>query len=253
VLSGEIKMKKYSFIALILITSLILSSCAFSITQGSGKVVTETRQVSGFDRVSLSGIGSLTITLGDKESLQIQAEDNILPRIETIVQDGTLIIRYQNNDFQKNVVPTKPINFYLTAKNINGLELSGAGSISSDKIDTDNLTVSSSGAGSVKIGSLTAQSLTANLSGVGGCEFAGKVINQNLVISGTGSYNAPNLESQNTTIIISGAGSSTVWSTSTLNVTISGAGSVSFYGNPTVTKTISGIGSVKSLGAHPQP
>ena len=112
-------MKKYFLITLAIITTLILNSCAFSLTQGSGKVVTETRQVSGFDRVALSGIGNLTITQGDKESLKIEAEDNILPRIETTVQNRTLIIRYQNNDWQKNVVPTKPINFYLTVKNIN--------------------------------------------------------------------------------------------------------------------------------------
>ena len=244
-------MKKYLLITLAIITTLLLNACAFSLTQGSGKVVTETRQVSGFDRVALSGIGNLTITQGEKESLKIEAEDNILPRIETLVQNHTLIIRYQNNDWQKNVVPSKPINFYLTAKNIIGLELSGAGSINSAKIDTDNLTISSSGAGSVKIDSLTAKSLTANLSGIGGCQIAGKVNNQNLVISGTGSYNTPDLESQNASIVISGAGSSTVWSTIALTVIISGAGSVRYYGDPVVTKTISGIGSIISLGSHP--
>lgn len=247
---GEMEMKKYLFFSIAIIAVLMLNACAFSITQGSGKVVTETRQISGFDQVALSGIGSLTITQGDKESLQIEAEDNILPRIETIVQNRTLQIRYQNNDWQNNVVPTKPIKFSLSVKNINGMELSGAGSITSSNIKTDNLIISSSGAGSVKIGMLTAQSLTANLSGLGGCELAGKVNSQNVVISGTGSYNAPDMESQNTTIIISGAGSSTVWSASSLNVTISGAGSVRYYGSPTVTKTISGIGSIKSLGSH---
>ncbi len=246
-------MKKVLFISLAIIATLTLNACAFSLTQGSGQVVTETRQISGFDQVSLSGIGNLTITQGDKESLQIEAEDNILPRIETTVQNRTLHIRYQNNDWQKNVVPTKPIKFFLTVKNINRMALSGAGSITSTNIRTDTLTISSSGAGSVKIGSLTAQSLTTNLSGLGSCELAGKVKNQNLVISGTGSYNAPDMESQNTTIIISGAGSSTVWSTSTLNVTISGAGSVSYYGSPNVTKTISGIGSINSLGSHQYP
>ena len=243
-------MKKYLFISVAIITTLMLNACAFSLTQGSGKVVTETRQISGFDQVELSGIGSLTITQGDKEGLQIDAEDNILPRIETIVQNRTLQIRYQNNDWQNTVVPTKPIKFLLSVNNINGMELSGAGSITSANVKTDNLTISSSGAGSVKIGSLSAKSLTTNLSGLGGCELAGKVNSQNVVISGTGSYNAPDMESQNTTIIISGAGSSTVWSTSSLNVTISGAGSVSYYGSPNVTKTISGIGSINSLGSH---
>jgi hypothetical protein len=218
--------------------------------RGTGNVIQEKRDVSGFTEVRLASVGELSLTQGTRESLTIEAEDNILPRIETVVQNRILQIRYQNNDWQKNVVPTRPIKFFLTVKNISGMELSGAGSITSANINTDNHTISSSGAGSVKIGSLTAQSLTANLSGIGGCELAGKINSQNVVISGTGSYNAPDMESQNTTIIISGAGSSTVWSTSSLNVTISGAGSVSYYGSPNVSKTVSGIGSINPLGSH---
>jgi hypothetical protein len=244
-------MTKYFLITLIFMTSLILDSCSLSFTQGSGKVVTETRQVGSFDRVSLNGIGNLSISQGEKEILKIEAEDNVLPRIETTVQNGTLIIRFQNDNFQRNVIPTKPVNYDLSVKDLSGIELSGAGSISSAQFKTDHLTIASSGAGSIKFGLITAQSLHANVSGLGKCELAGKVKDQNVVISGTGTYNARDLESENTTIIISGAGSSTVWSTSLLDITISGAGNVNYYGNPIVTKTISGIGSVKNLGTHP--
>ena len=39
--------------------------------------------VSSFDQVSLNGQGDLIITQGEQESLQIEAEDNLIPVIET--------------------------------------------------------------------------------------------------------------------------------------------------------------------------
>jgi hypothetical protein len=97
---------------------------------------------------------------------------------------------------------------------------------------------------------IAAQTLNYDIIGVGSCDLSGKVTDQTVNISGTGTYHAPDLESQNATIIISGAGGATVWAKSSLTVTISGAGSVNYYDNPTIVKTVSGIGSLVSQGNH---
>ena len=244
-------MKKQFFLVIMLILSLgLLSACNFSVANGSGKVISQERQVSGFSRVSLSGIGQLIISQGSTESLTIDAEDNVLPLITTTVTGDTLHIDFKNDNFQVNVIPTKPIIYHLSVKNINGIQLSGAGSVDGANLTSDNLSVSSSGAGSIRLRTITAQTLTSEISGVGGCDLSGKVTSQTIEISGSGSYNAPDLESQNATVVISGAGGATVWATTALNVTISGAGSVNYYDNPTISKTISGIGSIVSRGNH---
>ena len=41
---------------------------------------TETREVSGFDRVDLAGFGDLVLTQGEEESLTIEASPDILER-----------------------------------------------------------------------------------------------------------------------------------------------------------------------------
>jgi len=244
-------MKKQFFLVMVLILSLVLlNACNFAVASGSGKVVSQARQVSGFTRVSLSGTGQLIIAQGNTESLTIDAEDNVLPLITTQVIGDTLHIDYKNDNFQDNVIPTKPIIYHLGVKTINSIQLSGAGSVDAANLSTDNLSVTTSGAGSVNLRFIAAQTLNYDISGVGSCDLSGKVTNQNVNISGAGTYNAPDLESQNATIVISGAGGATVWAKSSLTVTISGAGSVNYYDNPTIVKTVSGIGSLVSQGNH---
>ena len=76
-------MVKRKSIPLLLILVMLLAGCSF--VRGSGVTVTETREVSNFDRVQLQSIGELTIIQGEPESLTIEAESNIVRRIKTDV------------------------------------------------------------------------------------------------------------------------------------------------------------------------
>ncbi|HZD61139.1 MAG TPA: hypothetical protein VE439_11905, partial [Anaerolineae bacterium] len=60
---------------LLFFAAIYLSSCAgFGGVTGSGNVTTESREVSGFNEISLSGRGNLIIEQGNEESLRIEAE-----------------------------------------------------------------------------------------------------------------------------------------------------------------------------------
>jgi hypothetical protein len=65
-------------VVLALLAVLLLAGC--TITRGSGQLSSESRQVSGFTKVELSGSGELKIEQTGTESLTISAEDNVLPR-----------------------------------------------------------------------------------------------------------------------------------------------------------------------------
>ena len=49
--------------------------------KGSGKLITESREVREFDRIVLNGSGEVVITQGDEESLSVETDDNIMPYI----------------------------------------------------------------------------------------------------------------------------------------------------------------------------
>ena len=75
--------KVLKVVGLLALAVLPLCACNFTAVRGSGNVVTQERQVSGFDSVALSGVGEVFITQGDKESLTVETDDNLMRYIQT--------------------------------------------------------------------------------------------------------------------------------------------------------------------------
>jgi hypothetical protein len=242
-------MKRHSiWVALIVLIAASLA-CAIPLgvntVRGSGVVVTEAREVSGFESVALSGVGQVIITQGDEESLTIETDDNLMRYIETEVGNGRLDLRIADNTIP---IPSQSIIFRVSVDDLTGLTSSGAGSFEIGELEADRLRVTLSGAGDIGIDSLSATDLAVKISGAGNVDLAGQVGTQDIHLSGLGRYSAPDLESQKSSLRISGAGGAVIWAQDTLDVTISGAGNVEYYGSPTVTQEISGAGKITSRG-----
>jgi hypothetical protein len=216
------------------------------VINGSGDIVKESRDVSGFDKVEFSGFGRVLVTQGNQEFLTIEVDDNLLQYIDTDVAGNTLKI-----DFDDNIVPRptdSTIIFELGVIDLSSIVISGAGSFEIEKLTVDELDVTMSGAGKIDIDEIEATELTVVVTGAGNVNISGTVEVQEIRISGVGDFNALDLESQETTVNISGAGDADVWAHDELDITISGAGSVSYYGDPAVSQSVSGLGSINSRG-----
>jgi hypothetical protein len=220
----------------------------------TSNLATESREVSNFDRVALRDYGELVIMQGERESLTIEADADILPQIKTEVKNGTLDIRIGGSWMDKlgHALSTsftrQWIKYNLTVKKLTGLEIAGAIRVNASDLETDRLALKLSGAGQVNIQALSAEVLEVDSPGAGAINIGGKVEEQRIVISGAGSYKAPKLESKRASVDLRGAGHATVWAVENLDVAIRGLGNVEYYGTPTVKKNISGLGTVTSLG-----
>jgi hypothetical protein len=241
-------MNKKMILPIFILMAFFFGACAMEvdlgIDQGSGKVITETREVQNFDRLVLKGIGDVEVTQGDHDSLEIEAEDNVISHITTEVKNGTLEIGFN----RKTIIPTKSIKFHLTMRNIRGMETQGVSNITSEKIDTDDLELGISGTGNIDIEDLTTKSVSINVSGAGNLTTSGQTDSQKIVLSGAGNYDGEDLQSKTAEITIAGLGKVVVWATDTLNVTISGTGGVDYYGNPQISQQISGLGRLNHKG-----
>ncbi len=196
---------------------LVLTGC--SVVSGSGQVGSETRQVSGFTGIELSGIGEVTIEQGETESLTIEADDNVLPALTSEVDDSVLELGTK----PRTTVRTRnPIRYRVTLKDLTSIELSGSGSVSGTN--------------------LRANALRVNISGSGTVDLAGSADQQEVDVSGSGRYEAAELPSRSVTIEISGSGKATVAAAEQLRVDISGSGTVTYSGDPTIDQSISGSG-----------
>jgi len=218
----------------------------FTRVRGSGNIVEEGREVSGFTGVALAGIGELTIEVGERESLRIEAEDNLMTYLETEVRNGMLEIGVQDG---VNLNSTRPVRFYLTVEELDTIVLSGSGNIEAPDLEAERFAIAISGSGDVEMGDLSADTVDAVISGSGNLDIAGgRVEEQDITISGSGEYQAGGLNSRSVEITISGSGNATVRATESLDVRISGSGSVNYYGNPRTTFSGSGSGKLRSLG-----
>ena len=201
------------------------SSQVTSSAEESGKdttnVAEESRDVSGFDEVELRGLGSLSIEQTGSESLTVEAEEGVLPKLTTEVVNDRLIIGPKPGTAIRT---TEPISYKLTVEALDALEVSGSGDVEAEGIDTDRLSVTIGGAGNVEVG--------------------GEADEQEINISGTGAYRAEDLESREAKISVAGAGSAIVNASEGLDADVSGAGSVEYVGDPTVEQNVSEAGRV---------
>jgi hypothetical protein len=222
------------------------TSLPIGIVRGSGNVVQEERDVPGASAVELSNVGNLHIELGEREELRIAAEENLLRHIETQVRDGTLEIRFRRG---ARVIPSEPIHYYLTVKELRSVAVSGAGNVDVPSLATAEFSARISGAGNIGIAGLVGNALEVRISGAGNLTVdEGRVDSQEIRISGAGDYGARGLESRRASVVLSGLGSATVHVSEHLDVQISGAGSVKYLGQPEVEKQVTGVGSVQKVG-----
>ena len=95
---------------------------------GSGKVITETRKVDDFTTIELDYPAQVYVTQGDSVSVKIEAEDNLLPGLQTRVRNDTLEIFYKTDD-NKHVNQTKPIKITIVVKDLKEVDLGSAGQL----------------------------------------------------------------------------------------------------------------------------
>ena len=215
---------------------------------GSGKVVTETREVSGFNSINIDYPAQVIVTQGKSESVKVEAEDNVLPGLKTEVKNGSLNIYYKVAADEKHVNPRKMVKITVVVVDITQVDFDSAGELTMNGIKADSLDVSLSGAGNLKLNDVQASSLSISLSGAGSMMASGSADDLDLDISGFGGFDGRDLHNKTAKVNLSGAGSATLWVDDELDAEVSGVGSVNYYGSPAVSKQVSGVGGVTKSG-----
>jgi Putative auto-transporter adhesin, head GIN domain len=233
------KIKTVAFAALVMAAA-VITSCGKKV-EGSGNVVSETRTVPAFTDIEMSGSYNLVLTHDSVQKVVVKTDDNIMSDVKTRVDDGELEIYFDCKNC--NYEPTF-MTVYISSPNIDDVDLSGSGNISStNTLIANEPEYNLSGSGDIDI-SVNANKVETKLSGSGNITLAGSSPQSQHRISGSGKIAALNLDSDNVTVNISGSGDAFVNANTTLNATISGSGNVRYTGSPEVTTNISGSGNV---------
>jgi hypothetical protein len=201
--------------------SVLLPACGISITtvRGSGNVASETRDVSGFDEIELTGSGRVNVSVTGTESLIVEADDNILPILETEVRNGRLVL-----GSKQSYSTTNGVVYTITATNLTRVSVSGSGDFMITGVDTDLFSVDLSGSGEV--------------------EAVGESRRLDVSISGSGDFRGDGLVTRDGEVSVSGSGYALVNATDFLEVAVSGSGDVEYLGSPELSVSESGSGEV---------
>ena len=210
------------FIAFVVLMATVLG-CNFCSWICSGKVISEFRNVRDFNKIDFKLVGSLEIVQGLNESVRIEADDNVIPIIETVVEDGILKFRMIKWKWFRNV---KKLKVCVSVKNLCLVKNQGVGSIEIKKLQTPSLTLILSGVGSLNLQDLETDSLDAQLTGVGSLNInSGIAKKQTILVSGCGSFNGKNLVGETGVVTVSGCGSAKI-NIRDLSYSKSGVGSI---------------------------
>jgi hypothetical protein len=218
--------------------------------QGSGKIQHQARDVAHFDGVAMSLPGNVEIKSGSaREGLTIDADDNLLPLIETVVEDGTLKIRAKHNAN----VRTRNLNIVVQARAVDRLSLGGSGNIDADVVRGGRVRFDVGGSGAVKVGRVEGDTVNVALGGSGGLKVEdGTARSTSISIGGSGTVDLAHVRTDNASVTVAGSGNVTLWVKDSLGMTVAGSGDVNYYGDPHVTRSVVGSGNVRRLGASPR-
>ena len=201
--------------------------------EGSGNVITKDIAIKSFNELDASGIFNLQLSQGDKETVRIEADDNLMDLFIVENEGSTLKISMKKNS---NFNSKKHLRVYVTFKTLKSMELSMVGGTSSDdKLKFADLKLKNQSVGSVNL-NMTLQTLNLENESVGSVKLEGSAENAVVKNNSVGSINAGNFVVQKMDIENNGVGSATVNAEKELKYSDSFLGKVSNRGNATVKK-----------------
>jgi hypothetical protein len=229
--------------ALTIMAIQIITSCASGL---SGEIKHEDRNVKDFTGIELAISGDVYVKQGADYSLTIEADKDILERIETEVDGNTLKIRTQKG--YNFIWDNTKINIYVSMPQVERLSISGSGDIKAESsIKTESLALNISGSGDISIPNLSVMNLSARISGSGDIDVSGggsaKIAE--ISVSGSGDISLKNIKFAEAEVSIVGSGDAYVNVTEKLNARIVGSGDIRYSGNPLVDAKITGSGELK--------
>lgn len=222
----------------------VLAFVAVSFTacvNGKGDIVTQTFNVSGFDRVSHTVVGDVILVNDANQFVEVSSHQNIIDALKFTVSNGQLKI---SNKPGRNIGKYQELKIYVHTPVLNEIKISGSGSITGANISAANFSAKISGSGDINISGIASESIETDISGSGKITLGGISNKSEFEISGSGDVYAFNLVSDKTEVDISGSGNVETTTITSLNVEISGSGNVKYKGQPGINTDMSGSGNL---------
>jgi len=221
---GEFNVLKKHLLMIItaLIGGLILAGCNTNVIKGSGTLKTETRSVTDFTSVEANGMSTVTFLAGSEVSVIVEADDNLLPLLESRVENGVLHLGAKDGI----LITEGTVRYTVMYRALDGIVLSGSATAEALEVDQEQLLVTLSGSGTLTL--------------------AGQANNLNLIQSGSSTLNAFLLTVQEVDATLSASSNAELTIHDSLKAVLSGSASLVHRGDATnIQQTVSGSATIQ--------
>jgi len=231
----------------ILVILLVMNSCRKSnpldCFNSTGPDITQDRTSGTFNKIVLYNNVNLVITQDSVNSIKMVAGENIIDRVTTSVNKGTLVIENTNTcNWTRNF--NREIIAYVKVKNLSGIDYRGSGDISStNTITSDSLVLNIwEGAGKVDLNIKTQRNYIYFHIGTADVYYSGHTHLSYITAASFGPIDARNLSSVYTFMANKGSNNCFVNASLHLGATISSIGNVYYLGDPDISLSDTGDG-----------
>jgi hypothetical protein len=236
---------KIKFLFFIAFIFAIFSSCFEGVLiEGNNESAEEIRPFStNFLEIVSSGSFNVYYAHGDSSSIRIEAESNLIPYIETYLNNRRLEISFARHF---NIRANQDIDIYVTSPSISKIQLSGSGKIEADSVSGNRLEIDVSGSGNIK-SNFYGDYFKSTISGSGDMNIVADCDTIKTEVSGSGNINLEAYYCKIANVSISGSGEAELYGSSNkATFRVVGSGKISAYEFPVneANVSISGDGEV---------
>jgi len=237
---------KYLLIAL----SVIAIGCNVNINhdrvEGNGNIRKETRNITGFKGLVVSGSFDVVLVQGDVFSIGIEADENLIEYIDVKKNDGQLEISEKDG---YELHSKSGIKLRIQMPVVENLSLSGSGTVKGETslTNSDAIEIDIAGSGNITL-EIKSPKVNVEIAGSGTANLSGTTRKLRVDISGSGECMAEDLLSEDCDVSIGGSGTARVYASISLNASIGGSGDIYYRGEPKdVRKSVGGSGNVEPI------
>lgn len=228
--------------ALVVATTAALALAGCVPFQTPGEVTTEQRDIDDASEVVLRTSGDLEIRLGSEPSLTITTGENVLERLTSEVDDGTLVLDSRRGAF---LLGGWDIDYEVTVTSLDSVVIDGSGDVTAEFGDAREVRVQINGSGGIEADGVDADEVRIGIAGSGSIEITGSTEELDVTVSGSGDVDASDLPTTTATVLVSGSGEISVDVSDRLDATVSGSGTIVYTGRAEVRSTVSGSGEIR--------
>lgn len=187
---------------------------------GSGHVISQARQLGGFDAVQTGSAIEVDVAVGPRAGVTVEFDDNLQQQISTGLRGKTLVI-----DSRGSWTSGEDPHVHVTLPALSALAVQGSGGAT--------------------IRGLKGGDLALRLAGSGDIEASGSVDNLSALLNGSGDMRLARLQAGSAKVRLNGSGDVRLNASRTLEAGVYGTGDVRYSGGATVSSHVYGTGSVE--------